>query len=949
VATLTLLVAGAVNTGSSANQGNTKTFPGAVTISTNGTMGNQMSYMLDGAPNMDTYTNVNQPFPFPDAVQEFSVQTSNYSTQYGMNAGGAVNIVTKSGTNQIHGDAFGFDRNAVFNARNFFSAKRDTLKRSQFGGTVGGPLVIPNVYNGKDRTFWFFGYQGTRHRNFSGGHSGVIPTISEVQNGDFSALLDANSPDNPLGRSIQIINPVTLQPYAGNMIPTTSYDPAALGVMKYLPSAGGNGVVFYSIPDVQNFNEYVGRLDHEFTPRDHLTGRAHYDFFTHVPVYEAGNILAYTSGSSISSENYMLHYSHIFSPSFLGDFHFSIARSYSVRGNDPRWPSVQDFGVQGVYQPQPIHIDGVSASGFFSFGGFGPGYFHRTDIAENIDLKWVKGRHTFAFGGSVTASRNGFDVGFQSAGGFTFTSDITNYALASFLLGKLQFFRQGGEDRQEQRNTFSAVYFNDIFRFSRRLSFNYGLRYEPYTPWLEIVGRGEVFLPQNYYDGVTSQVYVNAPPGLLFKGDSGVSKYFTTGDYNNFMPRAGFAWDVFGNGKTSVRGGGGLFYNTRIGAIQVNRQTFVTPYAPQVTITYPEGPFSNPYLGVTNPGIPAPFVPPRDSLFVPPVLALTFNPTQKYLVPLTYDFNLTFEQQLAHHWLLRLAYVGSHGTHYPESVNWNPAVYIPGSTLGTDQRRIFQGYSNVILNSPEINQNYNSGQVTLSKRFSQGFTILANYTYSKSLDTQPSGADAVTWGAESFSPMPYYDPNRRAFDYGPSNYDHTHVFTLSYVWELPKLSSSAMLVRGFLGNWQLSGIVSAHSGDPLTILAGTDQSKTGLGTDRAVIVGPAMGSGACKNTTPCVDYLNPNSFDAPAIGTYGNVGKGSLRGPKYVDADMGFFKNFPIGKGERYRLQLRMEYFNIFNHTNLGNPTNSYSSGVFGAIRSANDPRIGQVAIKVFF
>lgn len=332
-----------------------------------------------------------------------------------------------------------------------------------------------------------------------------------------------------------------------------------------------------------------------------------------------------------------------------------------------------------------------------------------------------------------------------------------------------------------------------------------------------------------------------------------------------------------------------------------------------------------------------------------PVLALTFNPTQNYVVPLTYDYNLTFEQQLAHNWLLRLAYVGSHGTHYPESVDWNPAVYIPGSTLGTDQRRIFQGYSDVILNSPEINQNYNSAQVTLSKRFSQGFTILANYTYGKSLDTQPYGSDAVTWGAESYSSMPYYDPSRRAFDYGPSAYDHTHMFSLSYVWDLPKLSTSAMLVRGFLGNWQFTGILSARSGDPLTILGGRDQSKTGLGYDRAVVVGPAMGSGACKQVAPCVNYLNPNSFVLPAVGTFGDVGKGSLRGPKYVDADMGFFKNFPLGKGERYRLQFRMEYFNIFNHTNFSDPTNSVSSGVFGAIRSAHDPRIGQFAIKVFF
>src|SRR4051794_31195233 len=272
-ATLTLLVPGAINAPSNgADQGQTKTFPGAVTIPTNGSRQFQTSYRLDGGNNMDEYTNLNAPFPFPDALQEFSVQTSNYSAEYGQNAGGVVNIITKSGTNGLHGDAFEFVRNAEFNARNFFAAKRDQLKRNQYGGTIGGPVVIPKLYNGRDKTFFFFGYQGTPIRNLQGAQSAFVPTPANI-NGDFSAILDANNPANPLKKATTVLDPLTGQPFPGNRIPVSRFDPAALAVLKYLPQGAADGSLFFAKPIVQDFSEYVVKMDHSLGVNDKISGR----------------------------------------------------------------------------------------------------------------------------------------------------------------------------------------------------------------------------------------------------------------------------------------------------------------------------------------------------------------------------------------------------------------------------------------------------------------------------------------------------------------------------------------------------------------------------------------------------------------------------------------------------------------------------------------------------
>jgi hypothetical protein len=291
--------------------------------------------------------------------------------------------------------------------------------------------------------------------------------------------------------------------------------------------------------------------------------------------------------------------------------------------------------------------------------------------------------------------------------------------------------------------------------------------------------------------------------------------------------------------------------------------------------------------------------------------------------------------------------VGSHTSHLAVHLELNPAVYTPGSTLSTDARRLFKNYQFITQSNQTGNSTYNSLQLSLDKRFSRNFTVTANYTYSRSLDNVPQNWNATGPGDGGSYSYPWYFNDANLLDRGPSDFDHTHRLVTSWVWQTPHLGDANPWVRGIAGDWQLSGVMQAQTGGPVTVLAGQDRSQTNLNRDRAVLTGPGLGAGACKNTAPCVDYLDPNSFALPAVGTFGNVGKGALRGPGLLNFDVSFVKNFPFH--DRYRIQFRGEFFNLFNRVNLNDPTNSVASGGFGSIRAAGDPRIGQLAIKVFF
>ena len=969
-AALTTLVAGAVIAPSNnSNQGNAKTFPAAVSIAVNGTRENQTGYYLDGAPNIDIISNINQPFPFPDALQEFSVQTSNYNAEYGQNAGGVVAIVTKSGTNQLHGSAFEFIRNRVFNAANYFgytSGKKtvDPLKRNQFGGTIGGPVF-------RDRTFFFGGYQGTRIRSNQGGLSSFVPTTANM-NGDFSNL------------SATIKDPDTGVVIPNKFISPTRFDPASMKMLTYIPSGGTTGQVSYSTPIIQNYDEYLVRGDHRISTKDTLVGRYYYNRFYNVGSF-GGNLLAYRQGSTISSHNATIQEMHVFSSELLNDFRMGFTRIVSIRQPPAGTPTVATFGVP-IYQPPTAPaIQSISISGYFSTGANPTAKFPRTDFSFTDDLHWVHGKHSFAFGGIFEKDQLNMVNVLGLPGTFTFSGDTTGSALVDFMTGRLRTFGQANGQHVKNRDWVLNGYAQDSYRVTSRLTLSYGVRYEPSQVWHDLWPQNQSFHPENIAAGVHSTMFPNAPVGLLFSGDKGVPQDGTTGDFTNIAPRVGFALDLLGNGKTSIRGGFGIFYDSRIPAFSNNRELGAAPYSATVSLTTPVGHFSNPYQGITNP-FPAVFPPSSNATFVTPVQVFTWDIHNKFITPRNYMMNLAVEQDLGRGVLSRIAYVGSRGQHMTVTLEQNPSQYIQfqtGSstsacTLSTDQRRVYNDpgatctnsappatpFTNVYTQNNSGNSWYHSAQFSLTKPLSHGVTVLANYTWSKSTDSLPFNTDAATFGTSGYYVLPITAPNFRKFDQGLSDYNHAHVFVTSYVWQAPKLQKANGFTRDVLGNWETSGIFTAESGAPLNVTAGVDQSKTGIGQDRAQWSGASpYQKGACTGTTAaCRQWLNRSSFSLPAVGTPGNVGKGQFLGPGFWDWDMSAVKNIPFN--ERYGLQFRAEFFNTFNHTNFSYNAAGVTSGgttagsvtqanpslaSFGEILGAADPRIMQFALKFNF
>jgi len=943
-AALTTLVPGALSSpNGGADQGIQKTFPGAVEITVNGSRQNMVAYNLDGADNVDRYTNVNNPFPFPDALQEFSFLTSNYSAEYGGDGGGVVNVITKSGTNEYHGDAFGFVRNGDLNARNYFAAVPDPLKRGQEGVTFGGPVI-------KNKTFFFAGYQLTTDRDVTNGLNKDVPTPAE-ESGNFSA-------------AGTIYDPTTQAPFPGSQIPLSRFDPATLGVLKYLPqSTAPSGIVFYSSPVRQNFNDVMGRLDQVFSDKDHVSLRYDWQLFTNAPVYTASNILSYADGSNIVAQNVLLQYTHVFTPSILNEFRVGFLRDASQRGPAPGVPSVRTFGVNIPYQPPANDVQSVNVSGYFGFGDNPIARFTRNNLIGNDTVRLVKGHHNITFGVDLERRQVELDNGFNSPGLFTFTAQAnhalsTGNAMADFALGDLYQFQQAQGQFEDSIAPMMGYFVQDDWKVSKRLTFNMGVRWEPYFPWHEVKGRVEGFSLPNYNGGIASTVYPNAPPGLLFRGDPGFPTNGTENNFRDFDPRVGFAYDVTGDGKTALRGGIGEFYDSATNGIFNNNMVDEAPFAQQILLTNPPGPFSNPLDGLPQytSVFPAQYPIPKNVVLPPPVSAVSFNLAGRlaFQVPVVYTWNLTLEHQFGGNWLGRVAYVGSHSTHLSMSENFNPSVYIPGSTLGEQARVLFPQYSNIELIEQGGNAHYDSLQLTAQKRFSRGFSVLANYTWQSGIDNLPpsSGGSGVgATGGAGGEPLPWFTPGNNQLDYGRSDINRTQAIVISYLWDIP-MPSTNKFAKAVLGNWEMSGILTSETGLPFTVFAGKDISQTGLNADRGVYVGGnPLGNTAC-HSAPCVSYLNPAAFAMPAAGTVGNVGKDALVGPHLFDWDMGVFKN--IRATERWRVQLRGEFFNVLNHANFtsaGNnyPTEGLNSSTFGTITAAYDPRILQLALKVFF
>lgn len=913
------------------------TMPVDVEIATNGARGNQISYQLDGANNSDGLTNVNAPFPFPDALQEFSVQTANYSAQFGRNAGAAVNAVTKSGTNQLHGDAFEYVRNYSMNAGDWASGVPDTLKRNQFGFTVGGPVYLPKVYDGRNRTFFFLGYQGTRIANVVSTQQGYVPTVAEM-NGDFSQS------------GTTIYDPTTQQPFADNKIPMTMADPSAQLAKKFWPATNDpSGLTLFSQPSKQTYSEWIGRLDQSISANDSLNFRYYLDQYNKQGIYADNDLLTVLTGRSIPSTSTVLHENHIFSPTVLNEIRVGFSRINGQNTTPDGIPSMKrDMGVIVNQDPLPSAIDDLCMWNHSCFSAAWPVIWTRNILEFSDDFHWVHGKHDIAFGARIAFSRFDNQNTYATRPEAEFSGDWTGYDVSDFFLGKMYTFGQMAPQMQNIRSWQYSFYAQDRFRVTPRLTLDLGVRYEPFLPYQEKYGRLNYFSPAAWASGTRSQMYVNAPAGLLFPGDSGFPANAVNPDMNNFAPRVGFAYDVAGNGKTSVRGGIGMFFDAAQ-VMAANMPMLANPFTYAVSMNMPSSTFHDPYAGMVDPFPAGPLS--SNAPFPNNPAIFTYDPfAGKYVTPVSYNWNLTFEHQFAPHWLARAGYVGTHGSHQLEVNQLNPAVYIPGSSLSLNARRIYQGFGNISMLTHDVNSSYNSLQMTLSHQFAQGFTVLANYTYSKSIDDAPNGVAANSGLVPTT--LPIYTPNFHAMDRGPSEYDYRHVANISWVWQSPKLSGVNGFIRTLARDWQLSGILSATSGPPVTVYSGLNRSQTGISADRAVYISgqsPYTSSRCDGVDGPCRSWLNPAAFQQPVLGSVGNVGKGALRGPGSWGLDAGGSRTFTMK--ERLKMQIRADFFNVLNHPTFGVGGVTLSApNNFGITRNAqNQPRTLQLAAKVIF
>ena len=922
-AALTTLVAGVtIAPNAQADQGNTKTFPVAVTITANGTRVGQTNYLLDGGNNVDEYTNVNSPFPMPDAVQEFSVQTSNYNAEYGQNAGGVVNIITKSGGNRFHGDLFEYIRNRAFNAANYFAYVNgvktvDPLKRNQFGGTIGGPLSIPGVFH-TDHSFFFFGYQKTVvHTSNTSASAEILPTPAQLA-GNFNFTTSA-TPGTTAFYGACIANPQLATtpansnqcyPYVSNggtsytaTIPTSSYNSSSKALLGYLPTGDANGNFAFVLPNFYNLGEVTARFDQELGASDRLTARYFSDGYHVNGVLNLKNLLTYTDQANIHYYNALVSEAHTFSDRLLNNFILSYQLEDANRGPLPGSININDLGVN-IWQPAFKQINQIAVSGFFTLGGNPQADFARANYTLGDDLHWQKGNHSLTFGFHGEVAKVDVNNLFQQPGLFTFNANVTNNAIASFLLGYVQNFAQASGQFLDLRGKFTGFYGQDSWKLSRRFTLNYGVRYEPFIPWHEVQGRMGSFFPNLYASNTHSTVYPLAPAGLQFAGDAGFNPNGVPNVYTHFMPRIGFAWDVFGNGRTSVRGGAGDFYDSRLSSVFYNIYSNTSPFITNANISSATGGpsinFSNPYssFGTPNP-FPAPQPPPNTSP-IPPQAFLTYDPYRSFKTPVSYSWNLTLEQQLTHSLVARAAYVAGHSSHQWSPVELNPILNADAVAV-TDPNYNHRVYNKVGCAScytqpiTEFNMgsnaSYNSLQLSAEQRMSSGLTLLANYTWSKAIDGTPYNQATTSIGSGNSFVLPIYEPNFKRLDHGPSDFNHAQVVSISFVYTLPKVMQDAPGgLRYLVNGWQASGLFQTRSGDPLTVSASSNNnSGSGQGRDRAVFLGGnAYGGSACPVTAHCKNWMNAASFSANAAGSYGNIAKGFLRrtalhGCRHVD------------------------------------------------------------------
>jgi hypothetical protein len=942
---LILLVPG-VTRDPRANVTSGATYPGAAGVSINGGRSDTTNYILDGATNNDNYTNAPDPLPDPDALEEFSVQTNNFSAEFGRMPGGVVNAISKSGVNQIHGSAFEYIRNNYFNAANHFSSvtngvkSDDGLKRHQFGGTVGGPLFVPKLYDGRDRSFFFVSVQETLVHQRPNATSAVVPDAA-IRAGNFTGLPALYVP----------YSSTPGQTFTNNQI--TTIDPIAAAVLQFIPTApagtpinslGGQTIFFKTLNNTTDY-QLLTRFDQHLSKKNTLYGTFFDSHQTRQPFLGAGNYLAVVNAGDWIYRRYQASDTHIFSSDLLNQASF--AYSHNQYHNQPIYPSatLPSLGAN-IYVPPGATEYQFTVSGFFTMATGDTNTFIRDEYQGIETVRWNKGRHQMSFGAEYYFGTGDNINNFQQNPVYTYTASAynntavppatatsTGNAFGDFIDGRFITYLQGAGEYKNTRYNHYAGFAEDTFKVNRRLVLNAGVRYEPFLPYYDLNNKLAVYRP-----GQQSTLYPNAPPGVLFVGDPGIPHGGFNASYKNVARRVGLAYDVFGDGKTNLHIGYGIFFD-QPNTITTNDQTDQAPFAPVVTENgNANNNNENPYGGTINP-FPYPSPPSKNSTF--PQYSSQYLYAQNMRNAYTQSYNVQVQQDLGHGTIFSLTYAGSAATHLPVARELNAAIYIPGasSTANTNARRpLAPALGSTTLLQPAGSSNYNSMQANVRHQFASGFSILANYTWSKSLDTW---SDTKTLSSARAIPT---DPE---YDYGPADFDRRNVINFTSVWKIRQPFQEG-LAKAILGGWEHTTIFNYTGGYPFSILAGRDNALTGTPNQRANRV-PGQIVQLGKRSTAATQAMDFNiaAFAQPAIGTNGNTGRNSVRGPAYTDIDMGLLKNFPIHK--HLQGTFRFEAFNVLNHTDLQPPVNTLTAGNFGAITSAYDPRILQFALRITF
>jgi hypothetical protein len=917
--------------------------PDAVAYSVAGGLVNATNYVLDGGNHVDPRTNVGMPLPFPEAMQEFKVETSALPANYGSQPGGAVNVVTKSGTNTVSGNLFWFLRNYVLNARNAFASTRDSLKRNQFGGTLGGPIV-------KDRFFFFAAAQGTTLRTAPATTRVFVPTAAVLQ-GDFRTILAPPCKT----RQINLVSTLNGQPFAtNNVISPSLFNPVAMKYLAMIPVATDPcGELRYATPNETNSYQILGRLDWRRTSSDSAFVRYYITDANLKSYLDPHNVLSHRIGLPDRVQSVIIGDTNVLNPSTITTFRISYSRSAVQRLPPDGIPTVTSLGAKVTSMTPNFTGQGWGPNGYF--GGSGLTGYVVTNVynaSENMALTLKSHQLSFGFEW-IQTQMNGLGP-FQMNPGWTFNGQITGDALADFMTGNVFSVRQGGGQISRDVRNAPGAFIQDNWKLTPRLQFNMGLRWDPYIPSHSRYGYAVRFSKERFDRKEKSTVFVNAPAGLTFPGDPDWGgKSTTTPQYTLLSPRFGLVFDPRGQGRESIRAGYGIFYgSTYLWSTQ--RVPLNPPWGNTIILNQPRGGISDPWSDY--PGgdpFPTPTRFPKDAKF-PVAGTFVFENTDNHR-PYTQQWDLALQRQFGSDLLASVSYLGNKTTHQTLGKQLNPAPYIPGNCVAgqygltaagpcststnIDARRVLylqdpangQYYGSLIMEDPNGNASYNALLLSINKRFAKNFSALANYTWSHCLTQGEPGQDISNF---------YQDVNNRRAEWGDCSSDRRQLANVSVVARSPAFGSG--LVQKMFGNWGFSGIYTYSSGSSLTITPSIT-SLTGVSNLRANIVGETH----VKN--PTVDrWFNTEAFQNPAPGQIGNEGATiRLYGPSAWNFDAALWRTFPLR--EKLKMDFRLEAFNLFNHTRLNNPNTTINNNNFGKITSSQDPRIMQAALKVNF